>query len=231
MSRGPVSNQRPAREPASLRIALVGEAPGDTEVRTGIPFSGAAGCLLNSALSSVSLSREECFVGNVSQWRPSATGNDFSLLPWDGAEVQDGIAALLRDLSAWRPNIVVCLGNVPLHLFKHGNVAPPKTPKSGYKWPSAVTKWRGSLFLAHESLRPGEQPWKTMPTWHPAFVLRVYSKLFDLRQDLLRARQEGHTPTLTLDALDIRWGPERVELPSAAEPSTEPVIEPAPATP
>lgn len=202
--RGPVPNAFPSREPTATRIALVGESPGEAEARMGQPFMGASGHLLNSALSSVGLSREECFLGNVSQHRPSLTSNDFALLAWEGPEVQDGIAALLRDLAVFRPNIVVALGNVPLHLLRHGNVAPSKSPKKGYTWPSKITAWRGSLFMAHDSLG---QSWKAMAAYHPAFILRAYAKLFDLRQDLRRTQDEGGSPRLDLPILDIRWGP------------------------
>src|SRR5689334_14562120 len=108
--RGPVANSFPQRESA-YRVALIGEAPGETEVSTGIPFSGTAGWCLNTALSWSGLSREECFVGNVSQHRPSASSNEFDLLDWTGPEVQGGIAQLLEGLSTYRPNVVVCLGN------------------------------------------------------------------------------------------------------------------------
>ncbi len=148
--RGPVPNRFPSRESA-CRVALVGESPGETELSTGLPFSGTAGWALNTALSWAGLSREECFIGNVCQWRPSATSNEFDLLDWAGEEVQSGITQLLLDLASFRPNVVVCLGNVPLHLFRHGNVAPPRGgAKEGkvaaIKWPSKVSAWRGSLF-------------------------------------------------------------------------------------
>lgn len=78
-------------------------------------------------------------------------GNDFNTLEWGSAEVQDGIEALLADLTAFAPNLVVTLGNVPLHLFRKGNVNTPRHKRGGklaYDWPSKVTTWRGSLFLS-----------------------------------------------------------------------------------
>lgn len=145
----PVPNRFPTRDPRNVRIAFIGDVPGEQDEAGGVPFSGFAGQLLGNALASVGLSREEVFLGNVCGVRP--VGGEFSALEWTGVEVQQGVEALLRDLADYRPNLVVTLGAAPLHLFRHGNV-PPKRGKMGYTWPSSVAKWRGSLFLAHESL-------------------------------------------------------------------------------
>ena len=51
-------------------------------------------------------------------------------------------------------------------------------------------------------------PFKCLSTWHPAFVLRAWGKLFDLRQDLRKAREEGRTGELCLPVCEAVWGPE-----------------------
>ena len=151
----PVPNQFPASDPGPLRLALIGEAPGADEVAMGYPFAGKSGWALNGFLAAAGLSRSSCFVGNVCQMRPSPTSNDFHLLEWNGAPVQEGIAALREDLAAFRPNIVVALGNAALHLLRHGNAAPPKSKLRGlFQWTSHVGTWRGSLFLAAASFDP-----------------------------------------------------------------------------
>lgn len=221
-----IPNQFPERT-GPYRIALVGEAPGLDEERLLLPFVGSSGKLLNSLLSSIGLSREECFVGNVARRRPPA--NLFAAFKWEGEEVQGGVAQLLCDLDRWQPNVVVTLGNAPLHLFKHGNTPPPRS-KSGdeIKWPSSVSKWRGSLFASHASLREDDSrltpspPWKCLSTYHPAFILRAWGRKFDLRQDLIRARQEGSSPELELPRLEAEWGPPSIAPLTATEttPST-----------
>lgn len=143
----PVPNIMPSCDPGTVRLALIGEAVGADEVAQGIPFCGKSGWLLNSWLASAGLSRSQCFVGNVSQMRPSPTSNEFHLFEWHGPQVQEGIAALREDLARFRPNCVVALGNAALHLLRHGNVAPPKSKKLGlFQWTSHVGTWRGSLF-------------------------------------------------------------------------------------
>jgi uracil-DNA glycosylase family 4 len=140
-----VSNLFPTHPPGACRLALIGEAPGAEEVLSGQPFVGSAGRLLTKVLLSVGLTRAELFIGNVCQTRPP--GNDLSAFPWDGEEIQGGIRSLIEDLFVFRPNLIVALGNVPLHLFMAGNV-PPKVAKTGFTFPFKISHWRGSLFLS-----------------------------------------------------------------------------------
>lgn len=51
--------------PATARIALVGEQPGDVEDRRGAPFVGPAGQLLDRALGEVGLDRTQAYITNA----------------------------------------------------------------------------------------------------------------------------------------------------------------------
>jgi uracil-DNA glycosylase len=53
------------RGPASARVVLVGEQPGDQEDRKGAPFVGPAGEVLDRALVEVGLDRQHVYVTNV----------------------------------------------------------------------------------------------------------------------------------------------------------------------
>ena len=63
--------------PVPARIMIVGEAPGEEEIRRGEPFCGASGSELNKMLGEAGISRGECFVTNVSRERPPK--NDINL--------------------------------------------------------------------------------------------------------------------------------------------------------
>jgi uracil-DNA glycosylase family protein len=55
------------------RLLLVGEQPGDVEDRTGLPFVGPAGRLLDRALKAAQISRDLCYVTNAVKhfkWEP-----------------------------------------------------------------------------------------------------------------------------------------------------------------
>jgi uracil-DNA glycosylase family protein len=49
----------------SARVLLVGEQPGDQEDRTGAPFVGPAGRLLDKALAAAGIDRDEAYVTNA----------------------------------------------------------------------------------------------------------------------------------------------------------------------
>lgn len=145
----PVPNEFPSRS-SQYRIAFIGEALGQDEVRLRRPFVGSAGKLLDAHLSAAGISRAECFVGNLCQHQPP--GNQLAAWAWSDPRIQDGIALLLADLRAFQPYLIVTLGNWPLHLFKHGNVAPARTKAGNVTFESKVGVWRGSLFPSHETL-------------------------------------------------------------------------------
>src|SRR3954464_7581657 len=104
--------------PRDARIVFVGEAPGDTEMRTGTPFSGASGDLLNRMLSSRGISRDKCFFTNVCHIQPlGKKKNDFSYFfsPDGLIHLQAGILQLREDIAAIRPNLVVALGGAAMY--------------------------------------------------------------------------------------------------------------------
>ena len=52
------------------RLMFVGEAPGGEEDKTGIPFVGAAGKLLDRYLYAVGIARESVYIANILKCRP-----------------------------------------------------------------------------------------------------------------------------------------------------------------
>lgn len=59
----------------SAQVVVVGEAPGQEEDRTGRPFVGRAGKLLDLLLLSVGLPREQVYICNVLKCRPPENRN------------------------------------------------------------------------------------------------------------------------------------------------------------
>ena len=54
------------------RIMFVGEAPGAQEDKTGQPFCGRAGTILDELLASASIKREDVYITNIVKCRPPA---------------------------------------------------------------------------------------------------------------------------------------------------------------
>jgi uracil-DNA glycosylase family 4 len=52
------------------KIVLIGEGPGAEEDRSGLPFVGPSGQLLNKMLASISLDHNKVFLSNIVFWRP-----------------------------------------------------------------------------------------------------------------------------------------------------------------
>ncbi len=94
----------PGVGPASARIVIVGEAPGQNEDQQGEPFVGAAGKLLDQLLRGIGLSRADVFITNILKCRPP---NNRDPLP---AEVEACSPYLEHQLRLIRPEVVLLLG-------------------------------------------------------------------------------------------------------------------------
>ena len=87
-------------------ILFVGEAPGDNEDKTGTPFVGRAGQLLDKFLYAVDIDRENVYIANILKCRPPKNRDP---LP---AEEDACIEFLRRQVRLINPKIIVCLGRI-----------------------------------------------------------------------------------------------------------------------
>lgn len=62
--------------PWEAKVMIVGEAPGEEEVRLKTPFVGASGYLLEKVLKECGYTRDQCFVTNVIRERPPQNDAD-----------------------------------------------------------------------------------------------------------------------------------------------------------
>jgi uracil-DNA glycosylase family 4 len=184
-----IPNQQPLVQPSgSARIAIVGAAPCRDEENLGALLTGISGKMLHGVLGQVGIPLNQCFVGNLSQRRPM---NDFfDKFTWH--DLQEDITTLRRDLEAFQPSIVLCLGNAPLHLFRHGNFDPGRHGHL-FNWHSKIQLYRGTLF--ESSWIPGLKCVATYDFTQVSreFDLQAYSKF-----DITRLRDESFDPTLQL---------------------------------
>lgn len=97
--------------PPTARIVLVGEQPGDQEDRTGEPFVGPAGKLLDRALVDAGIDRSDAYVTNaVKHFRFTPKGKR-RIHQSPGAEHLRACAPWLHsELAVLRPEVVVALG-------------------------------------------------------------------------------------------------------------------------
>lgn len=87
-------------------LLFVGEGPGEQEDKTGIPFVGKAGMLLDDMLDLIDLDRSKYYIANIVKCRPPGNRDP---LP----EEQDICMAHLRNqVRLIRPKLIVCLGRI-----------------------------------------------------------------------------------------------------------------------
>lgn len=87
-------------------LMFVGEAPGEQEDLSGIPFVGRAGQLLDKFLYAVDIERSDVYIANILKCRPPKNRDP---LP---EEEEACIGYLREQVRLIRPKIIVCLGRI-----------------------------------------------------------------------------------------------------------------------
>lgn len=141
------------------KVMLVGEAPGENEVKQGEPFVGRAGKKLDSILADIGISRDDLYITNLVKIRP----------PENRDPKRDEIDAwkhvLDAEIDRVDPDTIVTLGNFATKEL------------TGTK--KGITQTRGNVFHNNDH--------KIIPVYHPAATLYDNSKTPDLKKDLLAA--------------------------------------------
>lgn len=86
------------------KIMFVGEAPGRNEAKTGRPFCGAAGKILDELLASVAIKRAEIYITNIVKDRPQENRDP---LP---SEIEIYGPFLDRQIDIIQPKVIATLG-------------------------------------------------------------------------------------------------------------------------
>jgi len=138
--------------PEDARFFFIGEQAGDQEDRSGRPFVGPAGGLLDKALAEVGIARERIYVTNViKHFKFELRGKRRIHQRADAREIAACLQWLERELDRLRPRHVVCLGAMAAKVML-GNAF-------------GLMRQRGT-WIERE---PGQ--W-CLATVHPAYVLR-----------------------------------------------------------
>lgn len=179
-------------------IAFVAEAPGEQEAIAGVPLVGPSGQLFDRFLKWLAVDRDQVFIGNVFQQRP--TGNKVAqfFMPLAQArktgwhkecpypqneslgfvrpEYVQHVDRLREEIERANPNVVVAMGATSLWAL---------TGLTG------ISKYRG-VFLPC-TLAPGR---KVLPTYHPAYVIRQWKSLPVVALDFSKAYDHRDTPDI-----------------------------------
>ena len=97
--------------PASARLLVVGEQPGDAEDRAGEPFVGPSGALLDRALVDADIDRAEVYVTNtVKHFKFAPRGKRRIHAKPNAAEITACRPWLDAELATVQPEVVLALG-------------------------------------------------------------------------------------------------------------------------
>ena len=145
---------------------LVGEGPGEQEDQQGKPFVGRAGQLLDRMLAAIGLDRTKVYIANMVPWRPPGNRNPTP-----------------EELALCAP-------------FRHtgrSNWWPPSC------WLPSATFPTQALFSTNQGITRMRGNWKTLtinslqrptlPTLHPAFLLRTPGAKAQAWKDMLSLKQ------------------------------------------
>ncbi len=132
-------------------VMIVGEAPGADEDRLGKPFVGVSGQLMDRMFDAIGMSRErDLYITNILFWRPP--GNRTPTL----AEQAICLAFTRRHIELARPKLLVLAGGTAV--------------KAVLDTTEGITRLRGKWTTLR--LDDGTEV-PTLPTFHPAYLLRT----------------------------------------------------------
>jgi DNA polymerase len=130
------------------KIMLIGEAPGHDEDLQAKPFVGRSGKLLDKMLEAIDLNREKVYIANIIPWRPPANRR-----PTED-EINSCLPFILKHIEIIKPSALMLLGSTATFAILRN--------KEG------ISKIRGKWV----DLKINQMTIPTMPTFHPAFLLR-----------------------------------------------------------
>ena len=131
-------------------VMFIGEGPGEQEDRTGRPFVGRAGQLLDDMLAMIDLKREKVFIGNMVKCRPPQNRDPLNI------EQEACIGYLRNQVALLKPKIIVCLGRIAaMKLLKEDF----KITREHGQWLEKAGVWMMAMYHPSALLRdPRKRP-------------------------------------------------------------------------
>lgn len=150
---------------ADADLMFIGEAPGASEDRMGLPFVGQAGKLLDRLLGEIGFERGDVFILNVLKCRPPGNRDP------QPREIETCQPYLWRQVELIEPTVICTLGNFSTKLLRGDS--------------TGISRLHG-----HDEVRViGPRAVRLYPLYHPAAALYTPSMLETLRADFERLPQ------------------------------------------
>ena len=127
---------------------IIGEGPGEKEDKSGKPFVGDAGQLLDKMINAINLNREKVYITNVVNYRPPNNRKP------EFDEIIRYSKFLREHISIINPKILVLMGSTAMESLLGNKIK--------------ISKERGSW----KEVIINNKTYLTMITFHPAYLLR-----------------------------------------------------------
>lgn len=144
-------------------ILFIAEAPGNSEDRDGIPFTGRSGKILDELLEHIGLGREDIYLTNVVKCHPP---NNRDPKP---EEQEACIPYLKYETYLLKPRIIVCLGRI----------AAQRIISPDYR----ISREHGTFLYRKDT-------WLTA-VYHPSAILRDPGKMEETKHDFEKIAELG----------------------------------------
>jgi len=159
----------------SAKIMFIGEAPGRNEAKTGRPFCGAAGKILDQLLAIADIKREDVYVTNIVKDRPPQNRDP------SPEEIEIYGPFLDRQIEIIQPSVIATLGRYSMYYIM---------PKFGLEFElEPISKNHGKVFAVPREVLV-KWGWKNneikiVPLYHPAVAVYNSHTLDALKKDFV----------------------------------------------
>ena len=158
----------PGEGPVPCRIMFIGEAPGEKEDRSGRPFAGRAGIVLQDLLDTIGLSRNEVFITSILKCRPPGNRDP------KGDEITSCRPYLHRQIILVQPSVIVPMGRFSAAvILEQFGISPGRISEIHGREIRAETPHCSVILF---------------PVYHPAVITHNPSLKRDLVQDFQQLR-------------------------------------------
>jgi len=141
-------------------ILFIGEAPGEKEDISGVPFCGKSGKILDELLASIKLDRNDIYITNIVKCKPPDNRDPTPL------EIKVCTAYLDEQIFLINPKVICTLGRHAMNFIKL---------KYGLEDITTITNTHGKVFEEIEQI--------IIPLYHPAVALYDPTKKKELLKD------------------------------------------------
>jgi uracil-DNA glycosylase family 4 len=147
------------------KILFIGEAPGENEAKTGRPFCGRAGKVLDQLLAHIGVERKDVYITNIVKDRPPGNRDPETL------EIDSYSKYLDKQIEIIKPKVIATLGRFSMVYIMNklglSDVLGPIGKMHGKKFETDASY--GKIFV--------------IPLYHPAVAVYDASKLEELKWD------------------------------------------------